>query len=158
MFNCTECNYTSDRKLNLLSHTQRKHSRELKPEESINTKVLIIEVVEEVDEVVDKFKCEKCTKVIKSKQGLKYHIKVCKGVLNSLECHYCHKVLSHSSSKAKHIKTCKANKQQLIEKELKEVVPKKKTNIPKLLRKKYGINGLEKNMEFINVYVVKNIK
>ena len=128
MFNCIDCNYTSNRKLNLQSHTERKHFRELKEEEKINKNTVINNkntvinnkntVINNKNTVINnKFNCSKCEKTLKTKQGLNYHINICKGVLNPLECHYCHKVLYDSSSKAKHIKTCKAKDPQLIVKE-----------------------------------------
>ena len=126
MFNCIDCVYTSNRKLNLESHTKRKHSRELKEEEKINKKTSIpfenkvIPLLNKVipfenkvipllnTVIINKYECNKCTKVLKTKNNLKNHINICKGVLNPLECHYCHKTLCDYSSKSKHIKTCKA--------------------------------------------------
>lgn len=52
-------------------------------------------------------KCEKCLKTLSSKQYLKKHLLVCKGMINPLECCYCHKILCDSSSKTKHLKICK---------------------------------------------------
>ena len=145
MFNCTDCCYSSNRKLNLLSHTNRKHSRELKDNEKINKKPLEIEVNYNSKniEIKEKYKCEKCTKVLKTKNNLTNHIKICKGVLNPLECHYCHKILANSSSKSQHIKTCKAKKENALKEELEKkaleeevlpIVKKKKNKISILLR------------------------
>ena len=134
MFNCIDCYYTSNRKLNLESHTKRKHYRELKPEEKINKNTTTIKenttIIKENTMIIKEnmtilkektFKCEKCTKILTTKQSLNYHIKVCKGVLNPLECHYCHKVLANSSSKSQHIKTCKEKeKKELEEKQIVE--------------------------------------
>ena len=152
MFNCSDCNYTSNRKSNLLSHTTRKHFRDLKLDEHINTKPLKIEVVPviEVEKVIEVvvpvievvevhvFKCTKCTKILKSKQSLNYHINICKEVLNPLECHLCHKVLSSKSSKSQHIKTCKEKKEkeEKKKKEEEEIRKKEEEEIKKTKRKK----------------------
>ena len=56
-----------------------------------------------VDSKSKEFKCEKCSKVLKSKQGLQKHMKICNGAL-SLECPTCFRVFSDKSSKCRHIK------------------------------------------------------
>jgi hypothetical protein len=43
--------------------------------------------------------CNKCNKILSSKQNLNKHLLICKGVSNPLECHLCNKILSDSSSK-----------------------------------------------------------
>ncbi len=55
------------------------------------------------------FKCNKCNKILASKQSLNRHIIICKEISNPLECHICHKIFSHRSSKSKHLKTCNNN-------------------------------------------------
>ena len=118
MLKCPECKYESNRLYNLEGHIKRKHKIKEKPNENtlnINKNKDIIDKNKEVINGnteslngIEKYKCEKCIKVLKSKQSLNYHINICKGVSNILECHYCHKILSDSSSKAKHLKICKA--------------------------------------------------
>jgi hypothetical protein len=63
--------------------------------------------------------CNKCNKILSSKQNLNKHLLICKGVSNPLECHLCNKILSDSSSKSRHIKICKGkeNSKELIIKE-----------------------------------------
>ena len=56
-----------------------------------------------VDMNSKEFKCEKCSKILKSKQGLKKHLEICNGAL-SLECPTCFQVFSDKSSKCRHIK------------------------------------------------------
>ena len=51
--------------------------------------------------------CEKCLKILSSKQYLNKHLLICKGVSNPLECHFCHKILANSGSKCTHLKICK---------------------------------------------------
>lgn len=53
------------------------------------------------------FICDKCNKKLASKQSLKNHSIICKGVENKLECHFCHQIFKYSSSKSRHIKNCK---------------------------------------------------
>jgi glutaredoxin len=155
MFNCSECDYKTERKYNLQSHTRRKHERELKEEEKVKK-----EDKEEKDN--DKnyknnnnlnknnnnlnknnnnlnknnniksnniFKCDKCSKILKTKQGLNYHINICKGVLNPLECPYCHKIYALQQSKSQHLKTCRVKMSSLIEVKKKEEENKQTTII-----------------------------
>jgi hypothetical protein len=144
MFNCSECDYKTERKYNLQSHTRRKHKRELKEEEKVKKEVNkekdkdknyenidnryenIDNRYENIDnrcENIDKknekigikFQCSKCNKNLASKQNLNNHLKICKGVLNPLECPYCHKILSSAASKSRHLKTCRVKMSSLIE-------------------------------------------
>jgi len=64
-------------------------------------------MVNDSNNLVNDNKCSKCNKILSSKQYLKRHLLICKGVSNPLECHLCHKILSDYSSKWKHLKTCK---------------------------------------------------
>lgn len=59
-----------------------------------------------------KFICDKCNRKLASKQSLKNHQSICKGVENKLECHFCHQVFKYPSSKSRHIKTCKMKKDE----------------------------------------------
>jgi len=59
-------------------------------------------------------KCSKCNKILSSKNYLKKHSLVCKGVSNPLECHYCHKIYSNTSSKSQHLKICKERPNNII--------------------------------------------
>ena len=73
------------------------------------------------DNVNKIIECERCKKIFKTKHGLKYHSKICKGV-NSLTCPTCYKVFSCCPSKNRHIKNVKCsppeNKQLDMEKEI----------------------------------------
>jgi hypothetical protein len=57
--------------------------------------------------MVNDKQCNKCNKILSSKQNLNKHLLICKGISNQLECHLCHKILSDRSSKSKHLKICK---------------------------------------------------
>ena len=62
---------------------------------------------------IDK-KCSKCSKILSSKNYLKKHLIICKGISNPLECHKCHKILANSSSKCNHLKICKGIDNNLV--------------------------------------------
>jgi hypothetical protein len=113
MFKCLDCDYNSNRRYNLKTHILRKHKREIKEEECIK-----------IEDKEKSLKCLKCNKEFKSKQGLNYHINICKEVSNKLECEYCHKVYSSPSSKCNHLKICRVKLSSLIEvkKEANEVL------------------------------------
>jgi len=66
-------------------------------------------MVEDIDK-----KCSKCSKILSSKNYLKKHLIICKGVSNPLECHKCHKILANSSSKCNHLKICKGIDNDLV--------------------------------------------
>ena len=53
-------------------------------------------------------KCERCEKVLKTKQGMKYHSKICKGV-HILQCPTCLKSFADRRSKSHHIKNVKCS-------------------------------------------------
>ena len=55
---------------------------------------------------IETFKCTKCSKILKSKQGLNYHMTICKGV-NSLTCPTCLKVFSCCPAKNEHMRNVK---------------------------------------------------
>jgi hypothetical protein len=150
MFNCSECDYKTERKYNLQSHVKRKHKRELKEEEKVkkeekdekdkekiyeNNKDIhknnkdIHKNNKDIHKNNNIFKCDKCSKILKSKQSLNYHINICKGVLNSLECPYCHKIYASQPSKSQHLKICKTKLSSLIEVKKKEEENKQTTII-----------------------------
>lgn len=54
------------------------------------------------------FKCERCEKVLKTKQGMKNHSKICKGV-HILQCPTCLKSFADRRSKSHHIKNVKCS-------------------------------------------------
>lgn len=60
--------------------------------------------VDQIYKKVDlEFSCEKCSKILKSKQGLQKHSDVCKGV-DTLQCPSCLKVFSNKYTKCRHMK------------------------------------------------------
>ena len=75
-YKCSLCIYETNKKYNLNRHMMAKHKN------TVNDK-----------------ECNKCGKILSSKNYLQKHLLICKGVSNPLECH---KILANSSSKAKH--------------------------------------------------------
>jgi hypothetical protein len=127
IYNCSCCLYNSTKKFNLNRHMLSKHSNidinntMVDVNNTIvdvnntivdvnNTMVDINNTIVDVNNTMvdnDDKKCPKCSKNLSSKNYLKKHLIICKGVLNSLECHKCHKILANSSSKFNHLKICK---------------------------------------------------
>jgi hypothetical protein len=139
MFKCIHCDYESKRKYNLQGHIKRIHKIDIKCNEITNSNINFINnnlnfnnsninvSNNNINANKKKFKCEKCNKILKTKQGLKIHLELCKGVLNILECPYCHKILASYQSKYNHLKICKKKEDSLIK--LKEEDNKEKTII-----------------------------
>ena len=119
---CSYCNYNSNRLYNFKRHMMTKH-KEINSQHLINDKLNTVndkpnDDNDKLNTVNDK-QCNKCNKILSSKQNLNKHLLICKGVSNPLECHLCNKILSDSSSKSRHIKICKGkeNSKELIIKE-----------------------------------------
>ena len=102
-YECEECNYKTNLKYNFNRHMMLNHEKEIN-KKTVDKKTVNKKTVNK--KTVDK-KCEKCLKILSSKQYLQKHLLVCKGMINPLECQYCHKILCDSSSKTKHLKICK---------------------------------------------------
>ena len=117
MFNCSCCEYKSNKKYNLSRHMMTKHKNEKDKNDTIthindtiyNKNDTIIhrnDTIYNKNAITDN-KCSKCNKILSSKQYLEKHLLICKGVSNSLECHLCHKILANRGSKSTHLKKCK---------------------------------------------------
>jgi hypothetical protein len=57
-------------------------------------------------------KCDKCDKILSSKQNYNKHIKICKGKINALMCRFCNKEFTFKSNKYAHQRICKEKIQQ----------------------------------------------
>jgi hypothetical protein len=131
-FFCEECEYTTNKKYNLIRHQNNKHfKKELKiqneekhiqNEEIVNQNEEIVnqneEIVNQNEEIVNQneeivkqqiYQCKKCNKNYKTKKYLIEHEKICNGI-NILTCPKCMFTFSSRSSKSAHIKknNCKA--------------------------------------------------
>ena len=103
IFNCSQCLYKTDKKYNFNRHMMSKHN-------NIDNNNFVIDNKNTMNcnETINKNnQCEKCLKILSSKQYLNKHLLICKGVSNPLECHFCHKILANSGSKCTHLKICK---------------------------------------------------
>ena len=115
MFNCLCCEYKSNKKYNLDRHINIKHKNDIDTDKNdiienkndINTDNN--DIIEDKNDIIEDkcIICIKCNKKLSSKQSLKKHLLICKGVSNPLECHLCHKIYYDSSSKSRHLKKCK---------------------------------------------------
>jgi len=85
---CYDCNYTTNIKCNYNKHIlTKKHIHEC-IKKSINNK------------------CNKCNKMLKSKQSLENHIVICRGTTNVLECGKCNKQFNSTRTRTSHEKNC----------------------------------------------------
>jgi hypothetical protein len=117
MFICSYCEYKSNKKYNLNRHMVSKHNNDKYKNDTINHNNATInhknatinhknDTINHKNAITDN-KCNKCNKILSSKQYLEKHLLICKGVSNPLECHLCHKILANRGSKSTHLKTCK---------------------------------------------------
>ena len=130
---CSYCNYNSNRLYNFKRHMMTKH-KEINDNKNINNNTNVCNddknvcnddkkvcndntnVCNDDKNVCNDKQCNKCNKILSSKQYLTKHLLICKGVSNPLECHLCHKILSDRTSKFNHLKICKGkeNSKELI--------------------------------------------
>jgi hypothetical protein len=127
-FFCEECNYTTNKKYNLIRHQNSKHfKKELiiqNEDKTIQNENKTIQnenktiqnenkTIQNEDKTIqpnkDCLNCTKCNKIYKTKKYLINHEKICIGI-NSLTCPKCMKSFSSYGNKSKHIKknNCKA--------------------------------------------------
>jgi len=130
---CSYCNYNSNRLYNFKRHMMTKH-KEINDNKIINNNTNVCNdntnvcnddknvcndntnVCNDDKNVCNDKQCNKCNKILSSKQYLTKHLLICKGVSNPLECHLCNKILSDRTSKFNHLKICKGkeNSKELI--------------------------------------------
>jgi hypothetical protein len=109
-FFCEECQYTTNKKYNLIRHQNNKHfKKELK---IINDDKHIINDDKHIIHEI-KYNCKKCNKNYKTKKYLIEHEKICNG-LNILTCPKCMTTFSTTSNKSRHIKTNKCKAKSII--------------------------------------------
>ena len=107
--------------------------------------------------VCREFKCEKCSKVLKSKLGLERHLKICKGV-HSLQCPTCLKTFSDRTTKHRHIKNGRCSPLEEREPKLKdEILALRKENAILKASQKTLTTSIINNNKTINNSIIYNI-
>jgi len=125
---CELCDYTSNKKYNLLRHMERKHAQQnVNPAQQNVTlaqqnvtlaqqNVTLAQqnvtptqqnVTPENLEEQHLFECDICYKIFNKQWILNRHKKKCTGITNSLICGNCNKTFASRHSKCRHSKTCK---------------------------------------------------
>jgi len=132
LLKCPHCPYTTTIKCNYKRHLNRKISCKNIPksnENAIDTHKNAIDTHKNAIDInknaidinknaidinknaidiktTNKLTCNQCGKILSSKQGLKYHTQICKGV-DALTCPVCRKSFAHRNYKYAHMKTGK---------------------------------------------------
>jgi hypothetical protein len=110
-FFCEECEYTTNKKYNLIRHQNNKHFKKELKIQNEEKHIQNEEIVNQNEEIVKQqiYQCKKCNKNYKTKKYLIEHEKICNGI-NILTCPKCMFTFSSRSSKSAHIKknNCKA--------------------------------------------------
>lgn len=114
---CAYCDYYTERKYNLIRHTNTRHKiqnehAEQKPIIDEENPFIVGEnpfIESEKPFIVDSntsFKCSTCYKSYSTKRGLDYHTPKCKNIQSCLECDKCHRVFASSGNLARHKHKC----------------------------------------------------
>ena len=162
-FFCEECEYTTNKKYNLIRHHNNKHfKKELKiqNEEIVKQNEEIVkqneenanqneEIDNQNEEIVNQkiYQCKKCNKNYKTKKYLIEHEKICNGI-NILTCPKCMFTFSSRSSKSAHIKKNKCKAKSIIHLVNKETDNENKPSL--------YINGNNNNNNIINNTIINN--
>ena len=103
IYKCSFCEYESYKKFNFNRHMMSKHKKNIYKNLNPDNKNLNPDNknlnLDNKNLNLDN-KCSKCNKILSSKQYLKKHLLICKGVSNILECHICHNIFSCHASKS----------------------------------------------------------
>ena len=118
IYKCPSCEYITNIKCNMTRHYMRRHydtnKIELNTYQNNTADQPNNTVAQPNNTTIFSLQCNKCNKILSSKQKLNYHTSICKGILNSLECYICHKILSNQGSKSRHMKICKEQQEAII--------------------------------------------
>lgn len=163
-YKCDICNYKTNRKYNFLRHQNAMHKTMIQDNrkadndrETDNRKADNDRKADNVTLHIDKTDrdnvCVKCSKKLSSKQYLKTHLLICKGVSNPLECHLCHKTFYDSSSKCKHIKICKQKAKQ---QEMQSIEPTQSTQLIEPIQPIQPIQVIEPTQVINNTITLNN--
>ena len=108
LISCSDCDYNSKWKCNILRHVMRKHTAANVNSVTVPANVNPVNPVNTNNTLKEKstlFKCESCNKIFQRNYNLTQH--KCKGSISKLECKYCNYIFMNRSSKSRHIKLCK---------------------------------------------------
>ena len=127
MLSCTDCDYNTRWKCNLLRHMVRKHPQQNvnmpqqnvnmlqqnvnMPQQNVNMLQQNVNMLQQNVNIcpnvinADDYVCD-CTKKFKKKWILDRHVKTCSGVADCLVCPNCIKTFSSRQSKSIHMKKC----------------------------------------------------
>jgi hypothetical protein len=114
IYQCKECNYSSNKNFNLIRHQYAKHKYKYQGYMQINTNgqnvipigqnVIPIgqNVIPSEQNVISEFSCKKCSKIYKTKKNLLIHESKCNGV-DDLTCPRCMASFTTRQNKSRHI-------------------------------------------------------
>lgn len=125
IINCTNCDYKTLKKYNLIRHMVRSHpttkamnltAKAMEPTaKAMNLTAKAMNVTEKAMNenedinciVISDKQCEKCNKCFARKYNMNKHFEKCKGPINLLQCEYCKEIFTHRNNKYVHRKKCK---------------------------------------------------
>jgi len=125
IYNCSLCNYFTERKYNFIRHNANKHTKEYENMKNIENVQNVIpneqnvipkvqNVIPKIQNVISKtFSCSKCNKIYKTLRHLHNHETNCNKV-DSLTCPRCMISFTNRHNKNRHIKADKCKARSII--------------------------------------------
>jgi hypothetical protein len=125
IYNCSFCNYFTERKYNFIRHNANKHTKEYENMKNIENEQNVCpnvqnvipnvqNVIPNVQNVIPKtFSCTKCNKIYKTSRHLQNHERNCNKV-DSLTCPRCMISFTNRHNKNRHIKADKCKARSII--------------------------------------------
>ena len=125
LLKCSNCDYKTLKKYNLLRHMVRSHPTAKAIQtaaKAIQTAAKAIQpaakAIQETEKaihenedtsciIISDNQCEKCNKCFTRKYTMNKHFNNCKGPINPLQCETCKEIFTHRNNKYKHQKKCK---------------------------------------------------
>jgi len=129
LLKCSNCDYKTLKKYNLLRHMVRSHPIDNSAKsmnnsaESMNNSAkdmifsakdmifsaegINVNIDENICQDINTSTCYKCNKTLANKYNLANHIDKCRGVINPLQCEYCMKIFKYRNNKYVHKRKCK---------------------------------------------------
>jgi hypothetical protein len=115
IYQCSCCEYSTDRKYNIDRHMFVKHIEAYKNQGTIQAIQKEKNISENGGKYIPStnspFTCKKCCKTFTTLRWMKHHDIKCKGVVDSHTCEYCKTIFSNPCNKYRHLKTCKKKKE-----------------------------------------------